>query len=257
MILSGLPFAQNGTKSVKDQTISTSMFQATYSFQLPGADTKTTYGFSNTIGGSFIYKTDQNWLWTLNGNFIFGNQLNLDRIGIFGEGITTVDGEVISGDGIFSSFATYERGAHFQVEIGKLFPYKPNPNSGFFIQAGLGYLFNRIRIEDQFDITPQIANDYKYGYDQMRGGFASHAEAGYLFMSDTRIFNWSVSLEVTYARTKHLRDYDFRVFYDESGTPRPVGPTDPNKRYNDLYYGIRVSWIIPTYQRQPEEFYYH
>ena len=43
----------------------------------------------------------------------------------------------------------------------------------------------------------------------------------------------------------------------ETGHMEPVGYTDPHKRYNDLYYGIRVSWNIPTYQRQPAEFYYN
>ena len=100
--------------------------------------------------------------------------------------------------------------------------------------------------------------DYEYGYDRMRGGPAGHLEAGYLFLSDTRLLNFSVSLEVTYALSKDLREYDFRVFTNpETGHMEPVGYTDPHKRYNDLYYGIRVSWNIPTYQRQPAEFYYN
>jgi hypothetical protein len=37
----------------------------------------------------------------------------------------------------------------------------------------------------------------------------------------------------------------------------PVGYTDPHKRYNDFYYGIRVTWNIPTYQRQPDNYYYN
>ena len=101
--------------------------------------------------------------------------------------------------------------------------------------------------------TPyQVYGDYEYGYDRMRGGMATHLEAGYLYLGDNRITNFSLSFEVTYARTRDLRDYDFRVF---DGIP--VGYTDPNKRYNDLYYGIRLSWNIPTYQRQPEAFYYN
>jgi hypothetical protein len=61
-----------------------------------------------------------------------------------------------------------------------------------------------------------------------------------------------VSLEATYAIVRDYRPYDFRVF---DGVP--VGYNDLSKRYNYLYYGIRVSWNIPTYQRQPEEYYYN
>ena len=150
---------------------------------------------------------------------------------------------------------------HFQAEVGKLIPIAPNPNSGIFIQLGWGYLYNRIRTDYSQEMynTPYVVNeDYEYGYDRMRGGLAFHQEVGYLYLGNSRVANFSVSLEMTYARTRDLRKYDFRVFTDpETGEMKPVGYTDPHKRYNDFYYGIRVSWNIPTYQRQPEEFYYN
>lgn len=253
-------FAQDEVRDLRRESIPVAMFQVTYALQLPALDTRVQYGINNTIGGSFIYKTDENWMWTANGNFIFGPRVKGSRIDIFGEGITTVDGEITGGSGSYSSLALYERGMHFQAEVGKLFPFKPNPNSGFFVQFGAGYLVNRTRVEFQTEMynTPyQVYGDYKYGYDRMRGGFAGHAEFGYLVLSDSRILNFSVSLEVSYARTRELRDYDFRVFTNpETGVMEPVGPTDPNKRYNDMYYGLRLSWNIPTYQRQPNEYYF-
>ena len=245
--------AQN-TKDIMKDPIPVAMFQVTYAFHIPAMDTKETYKVSNTIGGSFVYKTASNWLLTANGNFIFG-KVKGDRIDIMGEGITTGHGEITGGSGSYVALSINQRGLFFQGEVGKLFPFGPNPNSGFFVQAGLGYLRNRIRIDFQQETynTPyQVYDDYAYGYDRMRGGPALHLETGYLYLSDNRITNFSVSLEVTYARTKDLRDYDFRVF---NGVP--VGYTDPAKRYNDLYFGIRLGWNIPTYQRQPEAFYYN
>lgn len=247
-------------RNIKKEPISTAMFQVTYAAQFPGLDTKTEYGFTNTIGGSFIYKTKSNWLFTANGNFIFGDKLKGDRIDILGEGITTYEGEVIGGGGLATALAMFQRGFHFQAEVGKLFPFQPNPNSGFFVQAGIGYLRNRIRIDYQIEAQNPpypLMDDYQYGYDRMRGGIAFHGETGYLLMSDNRIYNFSVSLEVTYARTKPLRDFDFRVYFDENGNPKVNGYVDKSQRFNDLYYGIRLSWMIPTYQRQPEEYYYN
>ena len=224
-------FAQNKGRDIAKDVIPATMFQVTYAAQFPGLDTKTDYGFTNTIGGSVIFKTGDNWLFTANGNFIFGNQLKGDRIDNLGEAITTTTGEVIGGGGLFSSLALFQRGLHFQAEVGKLFLQYPNPNSGVFVQGGIGYLRNRIRIEYQIEAlnTPyQLIEDYQYGYDRMRGGPAFHAEAGYLLMSDSKVLNFSVSFEVTYARTRHLRDYDFRVFYDEQGEPQIMGYTDKN-----------------------------
>ena len=242
-------------KDIMKEPIPVAMFQATYAFHFPAFDLKTDYGVSNTIGGSFVFKTESNWLFTANGNFIFGNQLKGDRIDIFGESITTENGEMTGSAGLYTTFAIYQRGMHFQMEAGKLFPIWPNPNSGVFVQAGVGYLRNRIKID--YDIntnnTPYpVYEEYAYGYDRMRSGPALHLETGYLYLGNSRITNVSVSLEATYARTRDLRKYDFRVF---DGVP--VGYNDPDKRYNYLYYGIRVSWNIPTYQRQPEEYYYN
>jgi len=247
-------------RNIAKESIPVSMFQVTYAAQLPALDTRTDYGFTNTIGGSFIHKTQGNWLFTANGNFIFGNQIKGSRIELLGEGITTIYGEVIGGGGLPTSLAFFQRGLHFQAEVGKLFPLAPNPNSGIFVQVGAGYLWNRMRIDYQIEVQnpPQpLMDDYQYGYDKMRGGFALHGEAGYLILSNTRVYNLSVSLEVTYARTRSLRDYDFRVFYDENGEPHLMGYNDKNQRFNDLYYGIRVGWMIPVYQRQPDEYYYY
>ena len=242
-------------KSIMQEPIPVSMFQVSYAFHFPGMDNKTTYGVSNTIGGGFMHKADNNWLFGVNGHFIFGPKVKGDRISILGEGITTVDGEVVGGSGSITSLSVAQRGFHFQGEFGRLISCGPNPNCGIFIKAGLGYLRNRIRIdyETQMYNTPyQVDGDYQYGYDQMRGGIAYHLETGYLLLNDTRLLNCAISFEVTWARTHNMRAYDFRVFDGE-----PVGYVDQDKRFNDLYYGIRVTWNIPTYQRQPEEYYFN
>ena len=238
------------SKDIMKEPIPVAMFQVTYGFQIPGFDTRTDFGVSHTIGGSFCYKTESNWLLTANGNYLFGRNVKGDRISIFGEGITTEHGEIIGGGQREEDIDNVTKQAS-----------GPNPNSGIFVQAGLGYLMNRIRIDFQHEMynTPYMVNgDYKYGYDRMRGGPAFHLETGYLLLSDNRVTNLAISLEATYARARHLRDYDFRVFTDpETGEMLPVGRTDPAQRFNFLYYGIRLTWNIPTYQRQPEEFYYN
>lgn len=247
-------------KDIMKEPIPVAMFYATYAFHVPGLDTKVLYGVSHNVGGGFTYKTESGWLFTFNGNYIYGPKVKGERVELLGEGITTEVGEVIGSGGNFVLLELNQRGFHFQGEVGKLFPFGPNPNSGFFVQGGLGYLRNRIRIDYNQVLlnTPlPVDKDYRFGYDRMRGGPALHLEAGYLLLSDTRLLNLSVSLEVTYARTRDLRDYDFRVFTNpDTGVMEPVGYTDPNKRYNELYYGIRVTWDIPVYERKPQDYYY-
>ena len=196
-ILLGLSLHLNAQmpKDIMKEPIPVAMFQATYAFHLPGMDTKDLYGISHNVGGSFAFKSETNWLLTANANFIFGGKMNADRVEIFGEGITTDVGEIIGGGGSFATLEINQRGMHLQGEVGRLFPFGPNPNSGFFVQAGLGYLRNRIRVD--YPVTMlnppyQVDGDYRYGYDRMRGGPAVHLETGYLLLNDTRLLNLSI-----------------------------------------------------------------
>jgi len=241
------PIVMKAQQDIKNDTIQTFLFQATYAYQFPGRDTKTLYKNNNSIGGSFIYKSKSNWMFSFNGNFISGNEVNISREELFGD-ILDNNGEIITGDGIYGSYALFQRGAHFQVKVGKIFPIlSPNPNCGFFVQGGLGYLFNRIRTEfgSYASPPPALAGDYPYGYDRMRGGFAWSGEIGYLFLSNTRVFNFSLSLEFTQAYTKPLREWDFNLMYKDTNS------------YVDQYVGIRAAIYIPTYRRTPAEYYYY
>jgi len=242
-----IPFLMEAQKDIKSEKISTWMFQVTYAYQFPGKDTKVLYNNNNSIGGSVCYKTESNWIFSVNGNFISGNSVSISRQELFGD-ILDNNGEIITGDGIYGSYALFERGAHFQAKVGKVFPVlAPNPNCGFFIQGGLGYLWNRIKTEfgSYASPPPALAGDYLYGYDRMRGGFAWSGEIGYLFMSNSRVLNFSLSLEFIQAYTTPLRKWDFNLQAKDTNT------------YIDQYIGIRAAVYIPTYRRKPAEYYYY
>ncbi len=232
-------------RNIRDTTVSAFIFHAAYSFQIPSGDLTEYYGVNSTIGGGVSYKTSQNWLHSFTANFIFGDQIT-NRQEVLSM-VATSDGEVIDGNGTFTSIALYERGFHLQAKTGKVFSVLgPNPNSGIFVMGGLGYLQHRIRIETQFGTAPQIMGDYAKGYDRMRGGIALTGELGYLLMSNSRVLNFSISLEMVQAWTKNLRPYDFiGMKYND------------NTRFSDTYLGVKIHWMIPTYQRAPEKYYYN
>ncbi|HMM12722.1 MAG TPA: hypothetical protein PKE03_11570 [Bacteroidales bacterium] len=230
-------------QSVRDSVVSTALFQASYAFQLPGGDLRERYGPNSQIAAVIGYKTNKNWLWNAHLGFIFGNQVKgreeLLRM------ISTSTGDVIDGDGTYTSLALFERGFHLQAKAGKLFSTgKPNPNSGIYVQGGLGYLAHRIHIETQFGTAPQLAGDYAKGYDHLRGGFAHSFEAGYLFMGSKRTLNFSAGLELISAYTSPLREYSFELMGRDT------------RKYTDHYIGLRVNWMIPGYRRAPLKYYY-
>lgn len=176
-----IPFIAHAQKDLKKECVSVAMFSAAYSYQLPGADTKVLYGSNSTIGASFQYKTDKNWLWEASSNFIFGDSINASREEILGI-ILDNNGELITGDGIYGSYALLQRGYNIQAKFGKLFNVcAPNPNSGFFIKGGLGYLLNRVRIEFSSSASPpaNLAGDYLYGYGEVEHAGTAEEKISY------------------------------------------------------------------------------
>ncbi len=231
-------------RSMSDTVVSSVLFSANYALQFPKADLALQYGMNSAVGASVGYKTDKNWIWSANGNFIFGDRVN-GRTELLAQ-ISTAEGEIIDGNGTFTSLSLFERGFHLQAKASKLFSFSfPNPNSGIYVGAGIGYLAHHIRIETQFGTAPQIMGDYAKGYDRLRGGFAHSLEAGYLIMSNSRVLNFSLGFEFIQAFTQSLREYQFDL----------MGPD--SKKYTDQYYGIKVCWIIPAYKRAPQKYYYY
>lgn len=242
-LLALLSSATHAQRSVKDSIVGSLLIQASYAFQIPGADLTTNFGVNSSMGAVIGYKTNKNWLWNAHLGFIFGDQVK-GRDQLFSL-IGTQTGEIIDGDGVYTSLALFERGYHLQAKAGKIFPVGGvNPNSGIYIQTGLGFLAHRIRIETQFGTAPQLRGDYAKGYDRMRGGFAHSLEAGYLFMGNSRVLNFSLGLEFVHAYTKPMRDYDFNLMQQDVNS------------YTDHYYGIRLNWIIPAYKRPMQKYYY-
>ncbi|MCX6244930.1 MAG: hypothetical protein NTU98_09515 [Bacteroidetes bacterium] len=228
--------------NVKDSSIFAPMFYATYAYQWPGGDLAKRYGSNSSIGGGFMFKTKTNWLIAAEGCYMFGeNVKNSDSLL---KNIVTPDGFVINSAGYYSEIAFAERGFTIFAKFGKVFPViSPNPNSGPLVMLGLGYLQNKIRIHDGDNLAPQVAGDYKKGYDRLNSGMALSGTIGYIYLGESRILNFSVNFEFIQAWTKSRRDYDF-----DTGKPDKTS-------YSSQFYGIRVKWIIPLYKRKPKDFY--
>lgn len=228
---------------VSDTTVSTMLLQASYSMQFPGKDLTARYGVNSSVGAVIGYKTNKNWLWNAHLGFLFGDQVN-GREDLL-KMISTSAGEVIDGDGTYTSLALFKRGYHLQAKVGKIIPNTGhNPNSGVYVMTGLGYLAHRILIETQFGTAPQLKGDYVKGYDRLRGGIAHSIETGYLLMSNSKILNLSLGFEFIHAYTRSLRDYNFDLMAPDLN------------QYTDHYYGLRLNWMFPAYKRAPQKYYY-
>jgi hypothetical protein len=229
--------------SIKDSVIRTTILSPSYSYMFPGGDLADRFYSNSGIGGTFMLKNKKNWVFGIEGTFLFKDSVKEKNMF---DSIATSSGFLIDGNGTLADVRLYERGFYIGSKFGKLFPVLgPNPNSGILVCGGIGFLQHRIRIENPGNVAPQIAGDYKKGYDRLCNGLAANESVGYLYMGNSRFVSFYAGLEFYQGWTQSRRSYD----YDKMSK-------DETKRFDSLW-GFKVSWIIPLYKRSPQKFYFY
>ena len=232
----------NAQVNIKDSVVFTPMIQISYSYQIAAGDLMNRFGNNSNIGLSFLIKNKNNWIYGIDGSFIFGNEIKENQIL---KNISTNDGYIITSNGQFADVKLFERGYTAQVRGGRLFPVlSPNPNSGIFCTLGVGFLQHKIRIENTGNTAPQLSVEYKKGYDRLSNGIAFSEFLGYTFLSNNRRVNFYFGLELYQALTKNRRTYNYDL----------MEKVDVTKQ--DFLNGFRIGWVIPLYEKLPNEYYY-
>ncbi|MFK8044388.1 MAG: hypothetical protein AB8B72_02755 [Crocinitomicaceae bacterium] len=237
-----LPFFSAGQRDLKSESIFTPIYGLTYKASLPGGDFADRWGFSNAIGAEINFKLKNNLTFGLESQFLFGNTFK--EFEIF-DNLLNEAGNITSMAGIQSEVLLLLRGGNFTGQLGYVFTnVGKGPNAGLWLNAGLGYQFHKIRIEHSFDEIPQFKDPYKKGYDKLSMGLVSKQFIGYLQQGSKQYFNFYAGFEFAQGFNRNVRTYNFDT----------EGP-EPELRL-DLFYGIKVGWMIPIYKRQVQEFYY-
>lgn len=232
-------------RNVKDSSIATPWVGVHYGGNMTGADLADRYGYLNHLGIIAGYKSELNWYFGVESNFIFGNQVRInglldDLIDSYGN-VTDVNGDI-------ARIYILPRGFQANISIGKLFPVlSPNKNSGIFINGGLGYLVHHMRVETNDQVIPVLELDYRKGYDRLTSGVNFHQFLGYAFMANGGFYNFYGGFYLQEGLTKNRRTINF----DEPDIPVST------KTRLDIQYGIRLGWMIPFYKRKPKEFYFN
>ena len=191
------------------------------------------------------YKTRRNWVYSVDGAFMFGNQIK--ETGLFNN-LVDSKGNITDQNGDIATVRVLSRGFYVDVNVGKIFPVlSPNKNSGIFLNVGAGYTSHNYRIETNDHVVPQLELDYRKGYDRLTTGLNTQQFLGYAFMANQGIVNFYGGFFIQEAFTYNRRT----IFFDQPDTPVP---TDMRM---DIQYGFKVAWLIPIYRRLPKEYYYN
>jgi hypothetical protein len=230
-----------GQKGMRDTGIKVTMMGPVYSFNVPGGDLNGRFGVNSTIGAALWHKTETNWLFGLEYNFIFGGKVNENPL----DSISTSQGQLINNEGTYQLYRLFERGHLPLLKVGKVLPVlNPNPNCGLTAKLGAGFMEHRIRYFWEGEDPPQLRGRYAKGYDRYTSGLALSQSLGFLFLDPDNNYNFSVELEVVEGFTKSRRnwEYDKRI--------------EDNARRTDLLYGAKVCWFFPFYKKSSEGYYY-
>ena len=231
-------------QNVRDTSINISMVSFHYSFHNPGGDMADRFGVSSTVGGDFVFKTQNGFLFGLDYSFIFGEKV-LNKESYF-HGIQNSKGYVIDGNGMLAETYIYERGFNAAVILGKQFNiWNLNPNSGPFVQLHAGYIQHYARIENPYKTAPQINGEYAKLYDRLTTGFSMTEFVGYRFMGNHRLWNFYAGFEFVQGFTQGRRSYNVDAMSAQ------------NPRRIDLLSGVRIGWVVPLYGKTKQEFYYY
>ncbi len=229
-------------KSISDSAISVSHIDITYSFQLPGGDLASRFGYFHGIGGGFFYKAKNNLEYGAEGVFIFGNQIR-ERTII--DNLLTSTSTILDRDGNAADLLVSLRGWQIRGSIGKVFSMgKPNDNSGLLVRIGVGMMQHKMRVEDRQVNTPQLAWPYQKGYDRMTNGLMLSQFVGYQLFSNKKLINIYAGIELNESFTQNRRAYNFTEKRKDS-----------DKRF-DSSIGFKFGWMIPIYKRAPKDFYF-
>jgi len=203
----------------RDSAIAIPMLGVHFSAQLPFGDLANRFGQSFSAGGSFLYKTNTNWL-------------------------QNSDGFVTDNEGYPANLRITERGLATQLVGGRIFRvFGSNPNSGLCITIGVGYLQHKVHIYDAQQRVASLSGDLKKGYDRLTSGISLSQFVGYMYLGKKRLSNFYAGFEFYEAFTQSVRQLNYST----------ASPDTENR--NDILAGFRVGWILPLYKKLPADYY--
>jgi hypothetical protein len=230
-------------KNVRDSVLNIHAIGGHFGFHLPMVDLGQRFGFGQTAGGSYFFKSKSNFTLEANYTAFFGNRVKEDTIF---DNITTSQGYLLNVEGQVTDVVLFQRGFNVGVRVGKIFPIiGPNQNSGLHLQFGAGLMQHKIKIETYFERVPQLEDEYIKGYDKLSNGLLLMQGVGYQHFSDKRLINYYIGLEVTQGFTKNRRSVDFNP-----------GIANHSPRL-DLMTAVVFKWYFPLYKRKPDDYYFY
>lgn len=213
-------------------------FSSNYDVQFPLFDLKADYGISSNVGLDISVLTTQNLYLSISNSFMFGNNVKDTTIL---DHLMDENRNIIDQNGQIADITLQQRGFNSNLKIGYLLPtFKET--SGIFTYGFVGFHQNKTRIDVRNSTVPQLNNQNKKMYDQLRNGLSLGGFLGIMHISDKNFAHFYAGIEVTKSFSENRRNYNYKEIKEG--------------RYNDSFMSFKLGWIIPISKRKVKEYYY-
>lgn len=238
-----LSMASLAQKNISDTTIRFFAISGQLGFQSPAGMLASRFGPGGLVGGTFLYKSVRNFTVEAGVGFLFSGIVHEDSIL---DPLKTEAGNFIGRDGNPVDVFLSQRGFVSTIKVGKIIPVMgPNDNSGIHLALGGGVMQHKIRIKEEFEDLPQLAGDYRKGYDRLSNGWCLTQSIGYQHFGNYRFVNFYLGLEMFEGFTQNRRTINFDTKEHD------------NTQRLDLISTIVLKWYFPMYKRKPSEYYFY
>ena len=115
---------------------------------------------------------------------------------------------IIDENGQIADITLQERGFNSKVKLGYLYPTY-NETSGVLAYGFIGFHQHKTRIDVRNSSVPQLNEEYKKIYDQLRNGVSTGVFLGYMHFSQKNFTHFYAGLEYNKAITQNRRDSNY------------------------------------------------
>ncbi|MES2780219.1 MAG: hypothetical protein V4651_10020 [Bacteroidota bacterium] len=208
-------------------------FQFHYTYMVPDGDLGLRFGPFHNAGFGGLYKTNNQWLFSLDASYQFGLSVKEDQLLI---NLTNSNGTIMNNGGTPADYSVGQRGFSVYGKVGRLFPVTQyNLNSGIVVLVGGGIYYHKINFSTTRNDIPMLSESYQKGYDRLSMGPALTQFVGYSYQSHNRFYNFFIGVDFMQAFTTSVRKYNYDTRVEDT------------QQRLDLTYGLRVGWLIPIY----------
>ncbi len=215
----------------------------TYGFHLSAMDLAERFGAHWSIGLGLEKIRNDKWLYGLEFNLQFGNQVKEDVLA----GLRSDRGIIIGINETKADVFLRQRGAYYGMTIGRQW-ILGSTVSPHRIQwrLGGGLWQHKIRIVDDSNSVPQLHGQFTKGYDRLSNGIATKQVLNYTYKSNKNNLHMFLQFEALGGIIRNRRDWDI------------ASRKKLDRRRLDATFGIRIGWILPlgTGGTEKEDIYY-